>query len=117
MLMHCEAPGGGGGGGGEMATQKATSQDLRHGGGLDEPRGVRGDDACRRTWMLANQASSGHLLVATRNHRVKVADMCDDEGREMGELLRTGYGWKISWKIIIVRQASGCPYFHALWLK
>ncbi|CAI6248260.1 unnamed protein product [Periconia digitata] len=26
----------------------------------------------------------GHLLVATRHHRVKVADMKDDEGREMG---------------------------------
>lgn len=29
--------------------------------------------------------TGGHLLVATRSHRVKVADMQDEEGREMGE--------------------------------
>jgi hypothetical protein len=39
-------------------------------------------DAC-----VGTNSGIGHLLVATREHRVKVEDMRGEEGREIGELL------------------------------
>jgi hypothetical protein len=42
----------------------------------------------------------GHLLVATRGHRVKVADMGEEEGREMGEFLIFVFvcSWGLVWE-------------------
>lgn len=41
-----------------------------------------------RDWY-ADTSRAGHLLVTTRNHKVKVADMEAQESREIGKLATT----------------------------